>query len=384
MENLVIDLTGDDDEDSELEPPPSKATVIDLRIRSTKNLDDQQPCSSKGLVATPWFPLENQANNGENSSKINGLIENDSRKCLSCNLIPEQPVKTECDHLHCYKCFSKNLIAQNLIFPKCCSEYCQVILTEDFIKSTLNLKDYVKFLEAHCRFLRDTLIFREYNSYMESAVTVEPVKSNSEIDKDTSYQTNFFEFECPICFERIHANEGVMLKSCSHTFCRLCISETVKHCDDYFVICPHRNSDGSACDANILECELKAIVPKEIHDLLMKKRIDLWANSSNVFHCKTPDCDGFILTDGSAKAFPCIICDKINCIPCEAIHETKTCEQHREDLLNDEKNQRELQMTQAAVQNMLDNGNAILCAKCGSVIQKIDGKNLIINNFDYF
>ena len=53
-ESDVIDLTIDSDD----EAPAPKINTEGLLRRSI--VDDPQPCSSKGLVATPWFPKENE------------------------------------------------------------------------------------------------------------------------------------------------------------------------------------------------------------------------------------------------------------------------------------------------------------------------------------
>lgn len=359
----VIDLTNDDSDD-ECSPPPQKINTNGLKNRCETN--DFQPCSSKGLIATPWFPKEN-----------------DIKKefCTLCKSKLYLTPKPPCNHLSCYNCFRSNVIQQNSVNTKCVKENCEEHFDDTFIKSALDLGDYVLFLEHKCKILRIALSPKACG-----AISNIERGANSELEMlkkfdSQSFNTNFFEFNCPICMERVSTNDGVILKNCCHSFCKGCISETIRHCEDQFVLCPHRFDDGKACDSFLQEREIRALVSKEIYDQHLKKGLQQAESTmSDVFHCQTPDCDGFIIYSNDTKAFPCQVCQKVNCILCKAIHETKTCEQYKDDLLNDEKNRQELQLTENAVADMLQNRLAILCANCNSVIQKISGK---LSHFNY-
>lgn len=368
----VIDLTNDD---SDCEAPPAKINARGLECRSI--LNDLQPCSSRGLVATPWFPKKNL----KTDTKICDF-------CALCNSNLYLTPKPSCGHSSCYNCFRTHILNQTSIQPKCVVDICEACLDDNFIKSVLGLDDYVIFLEHQREILRTALSPKKCEEISNNVSGKKTLVSELDMIQkfdDQSFNANFFEFNCPICMERVAANDGVILKNCCHSFCKVCISETIRHCEDQFVLCPHRYDDGKACDSLLQEREIRALVNEEIYDQHLKKGLQQAESTmSDVFHCKTPDCDGFIIYSNDTKAFPCQICEKVNCIQCQAIHETKTCEQHKEDLKNDEKNQNELKLTEEAVADMLQKRQAILCANCGSVIQKILGENFCILNFSWW
>ena len=171
-----------------------------------------------------------------------------------------------------------------------------------------------------------------------------------------SYVKNQEPFECPICMVEYGAGDGVILKNCLHTFCKECICESIKHSGDTMVICPF-NSETGNCEFFIQDREIRALTSPEVYEAFLNRALKQGeANLTNVFHCKTPDCIGFIEFAQGTKAFPCEVCHVVNCVLCKAIHELKTCEEYQFDLKNDVKNQEELKLTEEAVKDLVENG----------------------------
>ncbi|XP_051158418.1 uncharacterized protein LOC127279840 isoform X2 [Leptopilina boulardi] len=65
--------------------------------------------------------------------------------------------------------------------------------------------------------------------------------------------------ECPICFVTYGPQEGVTLRDCLHTFCRLCITNTIVYCEEAEVQCPYRDSMYT-CESTLQEREIKAYI----------------------------------------------------------------------------------------------------------------------------
>lgn len=72
-------------------------------------------------------------------------------------------------------------------------------------------------------------------------------------------------FECPVCFMKFAAKEGVVLRDCLHVFCRECVVNTIKYNDEAEVKCPYLDEVYS-CDSIIQEREIKSLVSKDIYE----------------------------------------------------------------------------------------------------------------------
>lgn len=186
---------------------------------------------------------------------------------------------------------------------------------------------------------------------------------------------NFETFECAVCITDIEVGAGVILKNCLHKCCKDCIIETVKYSDDFIVKCPYMDDDGS-CEFTIQEREVRGLVPGNIFDSLLEKSLKLYEGiSSNAYHCKTPDCKGFIEIDENLPLthFPCQVCAKDNCIKCKAIHEGKNCQEYQDEINPDSKHVRENISSENAIENLIVAGEAMKCPRCDIPVMKKDG-----------
>jgi hypothetical protein len=278
-------------------------------------------------------------------------------------------INLSCGHRFCYKCFITLLIANLSQIFKC---KCEKPIADDEVEHFLLPDDFIAFLKHQRDNLRRVIRLHDLEanfldiSSQSSEETIivnetEVTGRRSELIHLTNLDSKAFaanpdEFECGICFAVVAEGEGVMLKNCLHCFCRECITSTVEHATDPEVACPH-NSELGSCEFFIQDREIRALVPAEIYEKHLTKALErAETNLQNVFHCKFPDCHGFAELAPDVNAFACQVCEKVNCIKCQTIHEEKTCEQYQFDLVNDAKNQRELKLTEQAVQAMLQKG----------------------------
>lgn len=349
LHGTIIDLTSDDDE------PAVK-----------QRLTDNGPSTSSRSTT-----IGGRKNAAGTSSSF-GI-----RKCSACSTRSSgiEYVVLDCDHSICKFCFRIALLNKAFIV-KCAEPGCGEPFSDGVIKATLDLEDYVVYLERLRDFHRKALQQYQPNYQFEDLLNpfagsfdddslsspLPPVQRSrslliNHLNLDSmSYVPNSSPFECSICFDQIAIGDGVVLKSCIHTFCLQCLRDTINYSDDQVVKCPH-NSDIGTCEFFLEPREIRGILEEEDHEKHLAKALKRAETVlDNGVHCKTPNCVGFVEIQEGSAAFNCPICDKINCIKCKVVHEDKSCEQYQADLLLDAKNQRELQETEEAVKKMLEKG----------------------------
>lgn len=120
-------------------------------------------------------------------------------------------------------------------------------------------------------------------------------------------------FECEICMEQCDSGGGVVLRECVHSFCRRCLADVIRHCEEPTVSCP-----GTGCPGELHEREIRALVsPDEYQRWLARGLAAAESGTRNAFHCRTRDCTGWALCDTEVRRFPCPVCKHTNCIPCQ-------------------------------------------------------------------
>lgn len=287
--------------------------------------------------------------------------------CSTCARSEPKLIYLLCNHILCYICFIQ-ILKDNREPDNCCPiKSCAKAICDELIKKEMLQDDYYLFLEhalANCRraiaFLNDT----KQESDSDTTIITEQPKT---IEKRTrrysellrlqnleklSVIENTAVFECSICFVEVGPGHGIVLKDCFHSFCKECLVATIENSEDFRVICPH-----GECEFYLQDREVKALVKPDMYEKHLLKALKRGeATMENAFHCKTPDCAGFFQNDKDAKAFPCEVCWKVNCIKCQAIHEDKTCDQYQADLKNDVKNQQDLQSSEEAVSKLIASG----------------------------
>lgn len=55
-------------------------------------------------------------------------------------------------------------------------------------------------------------------------------------------------FDCPICFNLVEVDEGIMLRDCLHLFCRECLKDHIAFSEDAMIKCPFIDGKYS-CDS---------------------------------------------------------------------------------------------------------------------------------------
>lgn len=159
-----------------------------------------------------------------------------------------------------------------------------------------------------------------------AVANIEPIKTKSKhyselLDLDSSdIISNAEPFDCPICLTVCERNFGITLRNCLHVFCKECIVNTVKYCEEAEVMCPYMDSDYS-CDSILSEREIKALVSKDAYEQHLAVSLRLAENRiENAFHCKTPNCRGWCIYEDNVNLFKCPICQIANCLTCRVMN----------------------------------------------------------------
>uniref|UniRef100_A0AAQ4NPD7 RanBP-type and C3HC4-type zinc finger-containing protein 1 n=1 Tax=Gasterosteus aculeatus aculeatus TaxID=481459 RepID=A0AAQ4NPD7_GASAC len=186
--------------------------------------------------------------------------------------------------------------------------------------------------------------------------------------EDKNLIPNATEADCPICFSRLEAEEGVVLRECLHTFCRECLRATVVNSLEAEVSCPE------TCDSKLLDREIKALLTDEEHQRFLELRLSIAeSRSEHSFHCQTANCRGWCIYEDEVNEFHCELCQQVNCILCRAIHTGMNCKDYQDDLRIRAENDQAAQQTKQMLESLLQNKEAMKCPRCDIVIQKKDG-----------
>ncbi|XP_026726998.1 uncharacterized protein LOC113493288 [Trichoplusia ni] len=177
-------------------------------------------------------------------------------------------------------------------------------------------------------------------------------------------------FECGICIEEYPPGQGVVLRECVHIFCKECLADVVRHCEEPNVPCP-----AMGCKGMLQEREIRALVtPQDYERWLARGLAAAESGTRNAFHCRTRDCKGWALCEPGVRRFPCPVCKCINCVPCKAIHPGETCEQHREKLKQTNMKSVNTNETDDGTRTLLNSlirkGEALECPECSAIITK--------------
>ena len=333
------------------------------------------PVTEEDLAIIRQFMEAEPENNLSSKSRLK--INQEEFVCSICEsfILKNEGAVLNCLHNFCRGCLIQEINENHdeLGQVKCpfpfekCESYIVVEEVEDLLGD-----DYDKFL------------FRIVQ--MQDASEREKIRNDEASKHDTlpalletdnhEFIENFERFECSVCLTDIEIGAGLILKNCLHKFCKDCIIESVKYSEEFIVKCPYIDDTGS-CQFTIQEREIRGLVPDDIFDKLLEKSLKLYEGvSSNVYHCKTPDCKGLIETDENffLPHFICEVCSKKNCLQCEAIHEGKECWQYKQDVNpSSAKQRREEKDSEQAIENLISTGQAMKCPRCGISVEKVAG-----------
>merc|ERR1719250_66295 len=176
-------------------------------------------------------------------------------------------------------------------------------------------------------------------------------------------------FECTVCFLDTEPGDGVVLRECLHTFCKVCLAASIEHSDAPKVKCPYKD-DNYSCDMELLEREIKALVTPAVFEKHQKKSVkEAEANIQNAFHCKTPDCAGWTVVEDDVNIFKCPLCKRTNCITCQAIHDGMDCKQYQQSMLVDSQDENS-KKTKEWMDDLIAKGEALHCPSCQVLLLK--------------
>ncbi|CAK1550078.1 unnamed protein product [Leptosia nina] len=174
--------------------------------------------------------------------------------------------------------------------------------------------------------------------------------------------------ECPICMEVCATGNGVVLRECLHSFCKECVCDVVRHCEEATVYCP-----AIGCSGVLQDREIRALLSNnEYEKWLARSLAAAESGTRNAFHCRTPDCSGWTFCETGVRMFPCPVCKKKNCIPCQIVHDGETCKEYQRKL-SETKDKAAGDMdegTQALFKSLISRGEALECPECRAIITK--------------
>lgn len=128
-----------------------------------------------------------------------------------------------------------------------------------------------------------------------------------------SLVSNSENFECGVCIEECAVGNGVVLRECLHTFCRECLSDALRYCEEPMISCP-----AVGCSGGLQDREIRALLSEEDYEKWLARGLAVAESGTrNTFHCRTTDCSGWAVCETDVRVFPCPVCNKKNCIPCQ-------------------------------------------------------------------
>lgn len=182
-------------------------------------------------------------------------------------------------------------------------------------------------------------------------------------------------FDCPICFATIDALKGVILKNCLHTFCKECLNSAVKYNDKAEVVCPYKD-DIYSCDCILQDQEIRGVATPEVREEHIWRSLELAEmTAEGSFHCKTPYCFGwwFVVGDLDELVQTCPVCRVLHCITCNTIHNGMTCNEFKDQKLDDED-----PLTKVIIDSMADKPNSLKCPGCKILIEREYGCDYLV------
>lgn len=324
-------------------------------------------------------PLQGTQSNRQRSVKKS----NDNRDSFACSVCKQQfenrkvIVLRSCSHSFCRPCIVDEIQNRHDLMGQveCPLAKCNQTIDDEEIKAILG-DEYaafgLKIVEMLSAMMKEKK--KQEKDDERNALLMEQIE-NDELD----FIENSESFDCAVCFVDIDIGQGVILKNCLHKFCKECIADSVKHSDEFEVKCPYFDDDGESCDKKLREREIRGLVSTEIFDKHLEKSLKLYEGvTQNAIHCLTPDCHGFVEADKNLRGFLCLVCDKVNCIGCKAIHQGKNCQEYQDETNPDGKKQRENAESEDMIKGMIAKGEAMYCPRCGIPVMKTEGCDYMV------
>ncbi|XP_058452691.1 ranBP-type and C3HC4-type zinc finger-containing protein 1-like [Malaya genurostris] len=288
-----------------------------------------------------------------------------------CNLCDKMTISAEgiilinCLHTFCKACLRNSLLQVATVicpYPRGRHE-CEGVLMDSEIERLLSPHEYNDF---HKRVFEAI----EQNDTDKSANQMVPLDLDLLVAlTDASIVPNSEKFDCPICFETFAEYEGVTLRECFHSFCRECLSNSIKFAEDVSVHCPFRDNE-TTCEQLIEDREIKSLLNDDDYSTYVGRSLaKVETMAEDAFHCRTPNCNGWCLVEATVETFQCPVCYADNCVRCEAIHPDMDCEEYKDRMSGNYESRR----SERVIQNLVSNGEAMHCPSCNITITKNGG-----------
>lgn len=132
---------------------------------------------------------------------------------------------------------------------------------------------------------------------------------------------------CCVCKTKKREVQVAEMRPCLHLICLSCVEECACQSHTYLVRCPAKDAEEKRCQSYVHESLLGRVLSEDEY-LRHKSLMGLSLQS-----CATEDCCGKFSVKRDVKTATCSDCQQVNCIPCKAIHEGKTCEEYLQEIV---------------------------------------------------
>lgn len=134
-------------------------------------------------------------------------------------------------------------------------------------------------------------------------------------------------FTCPLCSRSTKPHDGIILRECSHIFCKRCLERHIRDSKAAEVACPG-SSGQTPCFGIILDKEIQTF-GEDVRRLCADRSLSEY-KEQNRYALTCGSCSKLIVDDGCQKPFfTCPYCEKKNCRKCRVVHENReTCQDY--------------------------------------------------------
>lgn len=289
----------------------------------------------------------------------------------------------------CPLCSSKINKNQGITLQQCLHNFCKDCLCDE-IESSVEATVQCPFLEYKCEeellhseikslVSKDIFDWHLQKSVFEYTGTLPlPVTTKTNINKTMEaavydYFPNIEEFQCSLCLNKIGRQKGVTLQDCLHNFCINCLTVTIESSKASRIQCPFKEE--YICDEYILECEVRALVSKEIYENYIQRSIYEYSRETGEnFGLDVPEFEPEPEVEAEVEEATTIDV-KWKCLTCKQMNSDKKlqcvwCETKKSAVILQYNQLLELEESDL---NLIENHNEFYCKLCLTTIGKGEG-----------
>lgn len=214
----------------------------------------------------------------------------------------------------CCVCNEEGVLEIFWIATRKCQHRTCIFCAENLIKNSPTVKVKCFVCEHHLEDEEIRMLLTQQDHVGSNHVNKESLyKELMDLEEQSGYIPNLVVFECEICLMEIDIGDGMTIRNCLHQFCIDCVRGSINNSTDATVKCP-----ATLCENIVEDREIRSLVTQAEFDKYSLKMLQIVeSQSSNSFHCKTPDCHGWAIVDDAVVFFICPICSSINCLSCQ-------------------------------------------------------------------